>query len=500
MTAIHYRSRSLWIGVTGWLLAAACTVAEPAAGVDVPELHRLQDMLSAVADEARPSVVAIQAWRSSALVRLSGNDPAEPSRQEHLGVPGRDGRGNQNRGDFDNETRLVSLGSGIVLHAQGLILTNEHVVRGSIPHDIVCRLPDGRAFRVRDVTSDPRRDLAVLAIDADDLTPARLGDAQYVRQGHLAIVLGNPHGTASLDEGRPAMSFGVISALGRSLTAQLNTSGHERYYGNLIQTDAPIHPGNSGGPLLNIRGEVVGVSTAVATVDGSSRSMGYAIPLDQRTREIINRLAQGEEVDYGFLGVALRSATEDDWLACGPQANTPGYAFYGGAVVTFIEPGTPAADAFLEAGDVLVAIDGRHVQSVDDVLQRIGEATIGVRLDLTICRRGHRLVVPVSPARRKMPAPDTMTWRGATLAYPDWEVCRRFRLPVDVRGLVVTTVQAGSAAERAGLEAGQVVGRIGHLSAGSIRKLSLFIEELTGPVTVTGSGSPAREWVVPESF
>jgi len=491
MKPTRYRLAKPWIAAAAWMLAAACAAAEPSAGAAQSELEHLENMLSAVADEARPSVVAIQAWRNAALVRLPGNAPAEPSRQERTPAEGGGG-----------DTKLVSIGSGVVIASDGLVLTNEHVVRGAVPGDIVCRLSNGRSFTVREVTSDPRRDLAVLVLDADRLalTPARLGSAEQVRQGHLAIALGNSLGTASQDEGQPAMSFGVISALGRSLTAQLDTGSHERYYGNLIQTDAPIHPGNSGGPLLNIRGEVVGINTAIATDDGATRSMGYAIPLDRRTRRIVARLAEGEEVEYGFLGIALRSATEDDWGACGAEAIESGLALYGGAVITFVEPGTPAADAFLEPGDVIAAIDGRHVTSVDDVLQRVGEATIGMRLDLAICRRGHRLHVPVTPGRRKMPGPDTFTWRGATLAYPDWEVCRRHRLPVDVRGLVVTTVQPGTPAQRAGLQPGHVIGRIGQVPARSIRKLPLLIEGLTGPVTVTDGRFPAQEWVVPESY
>jgi len=481
------RSRStwhVWVAVVGWLVAAAGAPAGTIPTGDFAELHRLQELLAEVADRVRPSVVAIQSLRPATLVRRSD----APDRRHAARTP-----------DHASEatSKLVSVGSGVIIDSDGLVLTNEHVIRGAAPGEIFCLLSNGRSCTVRDVASDPRRDLAVLRIDATGLVPARLGDVASVRQGYFVIVLGNPLGTASADHGRPAMSFGVVSALGRDLTWQLDAGADDRYYGNLIQTDAPIHPGNSGGPLLNIEGEVIGISTALSIADGTAHAVGYAIPMSDWTKRIVARLARGQEVAYGFIGVGLRPTTEEDLRFCG-EADAAPPALYGGAVVTTVGLGTPAADAHLQEGDVLLEINGRRIEDVDTVIRRIGQAPIGVRLELTVCRRGYRLLVPVIPARRKTPAPNTMTWRGMTLADPDWAVCRRFKLPADVQGLVVTEIVPGGPADQAKLRVGQVVSRIGGVPVFSVRRLPWITAGLAGPIRVTTADSPSTEKILPD--
>jgi S1-C subfamily serine protease len=303
--------------------------------------------------------------------------------------------------------------------------------------------------------------------------------------------MGNPLGSASEgNNGKPAMSFGIVSALGRQITKQLDPLAR-KYYGNLIQTDAKVNPGNSGGPLLNIKGEVIGITTAISTRSGSSQGVGYAIPICAQTKEIINQLVRGEEVDYGFLGVRSHSATEDE---CPKTADGQ---VLGGAVVDEIEIGSPADVARLHAGDVISAVGGQAVTDSEELIQEIGAARVGAAINLTVWRDGRKLTVPVVPGRREIPFPNTFFWRGMTLAHADWEKCWTFKLPVDVKGLIVTEVKAGSAAELAGLKVGQVVVQIGDAKFPFIRRLPQITRDLTGPVKITVAGNPPKEFTIP---
>ncbi len=466
------RLAAIALGLTAGLL-----VAQPPPG-DLAQIELLQNTLAAVAEGVRPTVVAIVATRPL--------DAADSSSQP-------DSRPEAGPSDDDRQLpdRVVpAVGSGVIIDPDGIILTNEHVVHGAQPADITCILSDGQSYRVQEVTADPRRDLAVLRINAKELCAARLGDLADVRQGHFAIVMGNPFGSASESHGTPAMSFGIISALGRGLTRQLDPLMTDRYYGNLIQTDARINPGNSGGPLLNIKGEVIGINTAISTRSGTSEGVGYAIPLDRATKEIIAQLARGEEVDYGFLGVALRSTTGADRQAAGAPER-------GGATVASVEFGTPAANANLQSGDVVVAFDGESVANADELIRLVGGARVGVPANLTLFRDKRRMHVTVVPARRKVPPPSTCKWRGLKLAHPDWEVCLAHKLPIDATGVVVVEVEPNSAAAKAGLVPGQVIQQIDGVRIAGIRRMLQIAEQTASPVTIMVRGDPPRELTLP---
>lgn len=457
----------------GMVLALASVVWAEAGPADLATVETLQNTLAAVADRVRPSVVAIVASRPLAPfddeVRTQ-TQPVPPRESPPLIVP--------------------AVGSGMILTPDGWILTNEHVVRGAPPGDVTCILSNGETYRVKEINSDPRRDLAVLKIDGVGLHAVQLGDLSQVRQGHFAIVMGNPYGSASDSQGLPAMSFGIISALGRGLTHQLDPLMTERYYGNLIQTDARINPGNSGGPLLDIKGRVIGINTAISTRAGGSEGVGYAIPLDKQTKQVIQDLTQGEEVEYAFLGVALRMPTSED-------RRTTGMSGKGGAVVSSVEFGTPAALAGLQVDDAVHSFDGQPVADPDELIRLVGAAGIGHQATVTYYRAGQRTTCRVTLARRKMPPPSTFTWRGMKLAYPDWEVCLAHHLPVDVRGAVIVAVEPGSPAAQAGLEIAQVVQRINGASIHGVRRLESLTVSLTGQAKLTLRGDPPRELTLP---
>ena len=465
-----------------WMLASAGVVggAEPPPG-SLAQVEMLQNTLAAIAEEVSPSVVAIRTTRT-----VDAGDRGDPFPPGDKKDAPRGSRPSQSE-----QMKYPAVGSGIIIREDGVILTNEHVVLNAEPADILVTLSNGESYPAQEVMSDPRRDLAVVRIDAKGLRPARLGDLSTVRQGHFAIVMGNPFGSASEgNNGKPAMSFGIISALGRHITKQLDPLARKDY-SNLIQTDAKVNPGNSGGPLLNIKGEVIGITTAISTRSGSSQGVGYAIPICAQTKEIINQLVRGEEVDYGFLGVRSHSATEDE---C---PKTPEGQVIGGAVVDEIETGSPADVARLQVGDVILSVGGQAVTDSEELIQEIGAARVGAAVNLTVWRDGRKLTVPVVPGRREIPLPNTFSWRGMTLAHADWEKCWTFKLPVDVKGLIVIEVKAGSAAELAGLKVGQVVVQIGDTKFPFIRRLPQITKDLNGPVKITIAGNPPREVTVP---
>jgi S1-C subfamily serine protease len=272
-------------------------------------------------------------------------------------------------------------GSGVVLTADGFILTSAHVVAGRGRHGRAA-LTDGRELGFSIVGSDPLSDLALLRADASDLAPATLGDATRLRVGQLVVAIGNPHGYAG------SVTAGVVSALGRSLPARDGSA--TRMIDDVIQTDAALNPGNSGGALVAGSGEVVGINTAVAGV-----GLGLAIPINATTRKIIAALMQDGRVRRAWIGIAGGARPVP------PRAA----ALIGRAraveVVEVVE-GSPAAHAGLHAEDLIVAVDGVPVHGVDDLQRLLGAERIGAPDRLDVVRAGARreaVVRPVELAR-----------------------------------------------------------------------------------------------------
>ncbi|MBI4578926.1 MAG: trypsin-like peptidase domain-containing protein [Planctomycetes bacterium] len=383
----------LWACGVG--VAGGVTAADPLG--DLGQVERLQAALATVAEAVAPAVVAIRAERRLSPAELEfGDDSGRvPNDETHRRVR--------------RQQVVPAIGTGIIVDADGAVLTNEHVIHGADLESITCVLSTGEVYAVRAVTSDPRSDLAILRIDGRRLPQVKLGDLSTVRQGHFAIVMGNPYGSASENRGRPAMSFGIVSALGRPLTRELSPLD-ERYYGNLIQTDARIRPGNSGGPMLNIHGEVIGITTAISTGSGDSDGLGYAIPIDARTKAIIAQLLRGEAVEYGFLGIRLDEPTSEDRRLAGAPSGARG------ALVREVEPQTPAAQAKLRAGDLVVEFDGLSVRGVDELIRLVGAARVGTPVSLTFYREGATQTVTVSPARRNVP--QGVTCKAPTASQP----------------------------------------------------------------------------------
>jgi serine protease Do len=274
-------------------------------------------------------------------------------------------------------------------------------------------------------------------------------------------------------DGTPIFTEGIISAIGRKLFLDPTDM---RYYGNLIQTTAAINPGNSGGPLVNIYGEVIGINTAISTRTGANEGVGFAVPIEARTRRIIDTLLAGERVEYGFLGVLITRADMDG-------SNGPAR----GASIQRVEPGSPAAKGNLEAGDIIIAFDGEDVSDADQLVRLVGATPVGKRVDVRYLRGGKEKATVVTLARRALPTTDAaqIAWRGMAVAEPSLALREQFALPDDAKGMVIVRVEADSAAGRAGLEPGQVIMKIGKHLTRSLDECADAIRDLEGPATLT---------------
>jgi S1-C subfamily serine protease len=266
-------------------------------------------------------------------------------------------------------------GSGFVYTDDGFILTNSHVVHGAA--DVAVTLPGGRRCQAAKVGDDPHTDLAVLRVLAPELVPAPVGDSSALRVGQLVVAIGNPYGF------QWTVTAGVVSALGRSLRSR---SG--RLIDGIIQTDAPLNPGNSGGPLVGAGGEVVGVNTAVVL---PAQGICFAIP-SATVRWVAARLMKDGVIRRSFLGFAGQDVRVHRRLVL--EHGLPGE---GALLVAGLEPGGPAERAGVREGDLVLGFDGRPVEGIDDLHRLLTEEAAGRSVELRLLRRGRPVTVRVAP-------------------------------------------------------------------------------------------------------
>jgi Do/DeqQ family serine protease len=275
------------------------------------------------------------------------------------------------RGDH---TRAGS-GAGVIVSPDGLILTNSHVVQGAKRAGVT--LLDGRSLSGRVLGDDPDTDLALVRVEEDTtLPPANLGNSKKLKPGEIAIAIGNPFGFDA------SVTAGVISALGRSLRSK-----NGRLIDDVIQTDAALNPGNSGGPLVNLQGQVVGINTAILAPGGGNIGIGFAVPVNM-ARRVMDQIVRYGEVKRGRIGVAIQDLTPELAQAMNSRQTN-------GAVIARVESGSPAEQAGLKTGDLVVAVNGTAVHSGTQLRNMIGLARIGDQVTLTVDRRGSEYTLPV---------------------------------------------------------------------------------------------------------
>ncbi len=287
--------------------------------------------------------------------------------------------------------RVIGMGSGFIVDAEGRILTNEHVVHGA--SDIAVTLPDGRQFEAKLLGGDKTLDIAVLEIEGHALPAVTLGDSRDVILGEWAIAIGNPFGYL-ISDARPTVTVGVISALGRDFEPQGRTGdayrlrtgrGIRRVYRDMIQTDAAINPGNSGGPLLNGLGEVIGMNTFIFSEGGGSLGIGFAIPINRARRTLDELLAYGH-LRRPWTGLTVQRV--DRWIA-----RSLGLDRVAGVIVAEVRPKSPAQAAGVHVGDVILAVGDRDIDDSHDIRQVFLGASVGDEYVLTLWREGEELAL-----------------------------------------------------------------------------------------------------------
>ncbi|MBI2895652.1 MAG: Do family serine endopeptidase [Deltaproteobacteria bacterium] len=340
--------------------------------------------------------------------------------------------------------RRKSLGSGVVASADGFILTNAHVIEGADEIQVQVER-QGRVrqrFEARVVGADRPSDLALLRIDAQGLGPLELADSSLAREGDLVLALGNPFGVGQ------TVTMGIISAKGR---ADIGIAEYEDF----IQTDAAINPGNSGGALVDMRGRLVGINTAILSRTGGSLGIGFAIPSNM-VRDIMRELRERGHVSRGWLGIEIQELTPELVARLGVAPDTEG------VVVAAVRSGGPAAAAGIVTGDVIVALDGRPIESAGHLRNAIAALGAGRRARLEVRRGGRtrtaRVVLGQLPSSEEaVGIGGESLLRGVSVGPVDDEVRRRLRLRGHVEGVVVTGVLAGSPAWEVGLREGDLV-------------------------------------------
>ncbi|WP_244447139.1 DegQ family serine endoprotease [Hoeflea sp. BAL378] len=360
----------------------------------------------------------------------------------------------QDRGGEGPLNRKVSsLGSGFVIDAEeGIIVTNNHVIEGA--DDIEINFADGSKLKAELVGADTKTDLAVLKVTpVKPLTEVPLGNSDTMRIGDWVMAIGNPFGLGG------TVTVGIISARGRDIN-----SGP---YDNFIQTDAAINRGNSGGPLFNMNGEVIGINTAIISPSGGSIGIGFAVPTELALN-VINQLREFGETRRGWLGVRIQPVTDD-------IAESLGMADAKGALVAGVIRGGPVDDGSIEAGDVIIRFDGRDVDEMRDLPRVVAESPVGKAVDVVVIRKGVEQTVKVTLGRLEdsdehasaedgtddgggaVDAPETVSVLGMTVAELTDEGRQEFSIAEDVAGVVITAVDPDSAAAEKRIEPGDVI-------------------------------------------
>jgi S1-C subfamily serine protease len=498
---------TLRIGWAGWFALPTMLVAvgeaawgQAAASGDEAVAVVQQAVVAAIA-RAEKSVVAI--------ARVRRERPGETARLEPRPDPfgGRRVLAAPPLRPTDPDFIPDELAAGVVIDRTGLVLTACHVL-GDESDYYVTAYPR-MAYRAKVVAADPRSDLAVLSPDEADMprggtvetVPIPFGDAATLKKGQFVIALGNPY--AIRRDAQPSASWGIVASLARKAPPapdEEDPVGKStiHHFGTLIQTDARLNLDASGGPLVNLKGEMVGLATAIPAVVGFQERAGYAIPVDATFRRALEALRQGREVEYGFLGIQL-----------GNPASGDASQGAGGTRVERVIPGLPAAMHGVKAGDLISAVNGVPVRDSDELVREISKLPLETAARLSV-RRGERrldLEVPLTKFRvrgRKIVTVAAPAWRGlrvdyATAVQDVYSVSPAGGVPLG-ESLAVTEVAQGTPAWNAGLRPGMLVSHVERTAVRTPKEFRTAVLKKAGSVAlrVAGeSGEPVERTVRP---
>lgn len=408
---------------------------------DVPTLDAISRERRTLVANVVPAVVSIRTSKRLPMRRRYGMDPFEFFYRNSR----------QFRNPQEEALVQASLGSGVIVSTEGHIITNNHVV--DEVDEIEVQLHDGRTKKARLIGGDAQVDLAVLKVDEPGVQPLKFGDSDAVQAGDFVLAIGNPFGFEE------TVTDGIISSKGRPNRVD--------GFGDFLQTNAAINPGNSGGPLINLHGEVIGINTAIISRSGGSQGIGFAIPSNSVKSALESLLKQGRII-RGYLGIQMRT------LPRGQSSDQE----TDGVVVEDVIPGSPAAEAQLQRGDVILKFDGREVKSFPELRSLVSQAELNKKIELEVVRNGQPMKVatqikeqpidyqsaraprpPQTPGQQTPPGPDDPLEEDLQDASPlagvevdelTPDLARRLDVPPGVRGVVITNVSDASGELRKG--------------------------------------------------
>ncbi|MGV8996741.1 MAG: Do family serine endopeptidase [Parvibaculaceae bacterium] len=463
--------RGIWRGPL--FVIAVALAAVVSVGGSVPASARAPlPGLADLAAQLSPAVVNISTSYEEAAGAGEADDDASP-----FDLPGGNQSGDGQGGDESDVPeqgkpqgpmeKAQSLGSGFVIDASGIIVTNNHVIDKAEKIDV--SFTDGTVLPAKLLGRDVKTDIAVLKVESKKpLAHVALGDSDHIRVGDWVMAIGNPFGLGG------SVTVGIVSALNRDI--------HAGSYDDFIQTDAAINRGNSGGPLFDLKGEVVGMNTAIISPSGESVGIGFALPAST-IKSIVGQIRKNGTIQRGWIGVRIQSVTPD-------LATSLGLQNVRGALIAGVTDKGPASKGGMETGDLVTAFDGRPVNEMRDLPRLVAEAEIGRVSSVEVLRKGRKKVLSVKvglldESEKKVavaPKPDTLQvltikTLGLDLLALDAEMRQRFQLGDDVEGALVSDVAPTSAAAEKGMKPGDVIVRVGQYAVASPKEVLDRVEE-----------------------
>ncbi|MDR7094816.1 Do family serine endopeptidase [Hydrogenophaga laconesensis] len=455
------------LAVTGFVLSmpagaqTSVPTVPPAASV-----RGLPDFTDLV-DQVGPSVVNIRTMERASRDSSGGSAPDEQMLEffRRFGIPippGMNPRGPRQERAPSEEAQPRGVGSGFILSADGLIMTNAHVVEGA--DEVIVTLPDKREFKAKIVGADKRTDVAVVKIEATGLTAVKIGDINRLRVGEWVMAIGSPFGLEN------SVTAGIVSAKQRDTGDFLP----------FIQTDVAINPGNSGGPLINMRGEVVGINSQIYSRSGGFQGISFAIPIDEAVR-VSDQLRTSGRVTRGRIGVQIDQVSKD-------VAESIGLGQSKGALVRGVEPNSPAAKAGVEPGDIILKFDGKDIDKSVDLPRLVGNTKPGSKSSMTVFRRGSQrelsvIVAELEPERTEAkaatPEPTKPQSSNAlqALGLSLTELTAADKKELNLKG-GVRIASADGAAARAGLREGDVIVAIANSEIASVKDVEAALAKV----------------------
>lgn len=458
-------------------VAAAALMAAPAKGAErveaapaaqtqaVASVQALSDAFERVAEKASPAVVYIEVDKelkgTPAAFYGPGGEQGDPREFfKHFFGPGfgpQEGEGPMapHRGPVP-----MGQGSGFIISPDGYIVTNHHVAGDA--DRLRVTLQDGKKFDAKLIGSDPQTEIALIKVDAKDLPTLPLGDSDKLRVGEWVLAIGSPFGL------NHSVTSGIVSARGRGNVGIVD-------YADFIQTDAAINPGNSGGPLLNMNGEVIGMNTAIVSRTGGSDGVGFAIPVDM-VKYIVNQLRDHGSITRGYLGISIQDLTADLAKWFGIQEGH-------GVLIAEVAKDSPAERAGLQRDDVIVEYNGKPIDEMGSFRSHVSTTPTGKPVDLTVIRKGERITksvevgsLPTEHMAKNGPHEAEHTELGLAVQGLTDDVAKRLGYEGD-HGVVVSEVEPGSAAARAGIKPGALIEEVNKKEVNNPREFEQAIKQ-----------------------